>query len=799
MTGSPLAPLFSQPVTRNERLWATGLDAYPTSLGEVLSATAEDTWIRNPGPSLMRMLGRGRYDETVTDELGNQIPNPVRREATILSRDDANDRYGIKGELKFDADTPEPVAAELNALKREELARKDTIARGSGGFGAAAAQLGVGLAVSIVDPINVGSAFIPVVGEARFAMWAERFGTPLARLAKGTIEGAAGAAMVEPIVLGAARQEQADYGAADSFLNIVFGAAIGGGLHVGVGALADRFGSAPLEKRETHLRAAVGDLVETGTTDRTAPILARDLGAAYDRVLADPAGDPRQVLAAIDAEDLGQVLVRHGAFKNFNEVEFSKQGYGLVKVIWAHGEKSGEAPAFRVARDDVMALPDIVRDFDPIPAGAEPSSVHRTWVVERADPETGALRKVIYGTKQFGAADEGRTVVTIHVEKPGGRSLPLSAEKGSAQNGSGGASVPPGSLGADTKPPLPGATAGEAPPAAENVAQARGRGKSGPYIDVPAEPDSLIPAIIRAGGIADARGDFTVDRKAWKALLAKKGKGQTLDMLAIRMREAKFLEGARGDTPEEKLRWAIQEELDGRKQFATGDLERALERQAAMDINAEIDRLAADYGVDPKGLTREQFLARVAQSEQMTFERATLEAQRQADAIEAEYAAIADARKAFLEAKGEAWEPEIYLRADDPANPNWEIDHEANLGSGTPPGSRESDRGRAANAGDAGSAAGAEDRARTDPGAGNDGAGNGSDHAGEVARLDAKRFDDPELTEALAQAEADLDALLRAGVPADDPAVAAAEALVRDAQTQGRSLDAAAFCMARNP
>lgn len=785
MTGTPL---FSQPVTRNERLWATGLDAYPTSLGQVLSATAEDAWIRNPGPSLMRMLGRGRYDETVTDEFGNEIANPVRRETTILSRDDANERYGIKGQLKFDADTPEPVAAELNALKRDELAREDTIARGSGGFGQTAAQLGVGLAVSIVDPINVGSAFVPVVGEARFAAWAARYGMTGARAAKGAIEGAAGAALVEPIVLGAALQEQANYDAGDSFLNLVFGTAIGGGLHVGLGALADRFGKAPLETREAHLRAAVGDMVETGAADRTAPILARDLGAAYDRVLADPAGDPRQVLAAIDAQDLGQVLVRHGAFKNVNELEFSKQGYGLVKVIWAHGEKSGEAPAFRVARDDVMALPDIVRDFDPISAGAEPSGVHRTWVVERPDPETGALRKLIYGTKQFGAADEGRTVVTIHVEKPGGRALPLSAEKGSAQNGSGGASVPPGSLGADTQPPLPGATAGEAPPAAENVAQARGRGKSGPYLDVPAEPDSLIPAIIRAGGIADARGDFTVDRKAWKALIAKKGKGTDLDMLAIAMREAKFLEGARGQTPEEQLRWAIQEELDGRKQFAAGDYERALERQAALDINAEIDRLAADYGVDPKGLTREEFLARVAQSEQMTFERATADAARQADAIEAEYAAIADARKAFLEAKGEAWEPEIYLRADDPANPNWEIDDEAKLGSG------QSDRGRAANARDARPAAGVADRARTDPGAGDAGAGPGNDRAREGAQLD-----DPELTDALAQAEADLDALLRAGVPADDPAIAAADALVRDAQSQGRSFDAAAFCMSRAP
>lgn len=60
------------------------------------------------------------------------------------------------------------------------------------------------------------------------------------------------------------------------------------------------------------------------------------------------------------------------------------------------------------------------------------------------------------------------------------------------------------------------------------------------------------------------------------------------------------------------------------------------------------------------------------------------------------------------------------------------------------------------------------------------------------------RSGDPQLDDLLARAEADLDALLRAGVPADDPAVAAAQALVKDAETQGRALDAAAFCLGRN-
>jgi hypothetical protein len=60
-----------------------------------------------------------------------------------------------------------------------------------------------------------------------------------ARLARGVTEGAVGAALVEPLVYSAAKRVQADYGAADSLLNIAFGSILGGGLHVGIGKLRD--------------------------------------------------------------------------------------------------------------------------------------------------------------------------------------------------------------------------------------------------------------------------------------------------------------------------------------------------------------------------------------------------------------------------------------------------------------------------------------------------------------------------------------------------------------------------------
>mgnify|MGYP001773191741 CR=1 FL=1 len=104
-------------------------------------------------------------------------------------------------------------------------------------------QLLAGFAASAIDPINIASAFIPVVGEARYASMlanattrAARFGV---RARVGALEGAVGAAMVEPLVLYASAQDQADYDITNSLLNVAFGSVLGGGLHAAGGLVSD--------------------------------------------------------------------------------------------------------------------------------------------------------------------------------------------------------------------------------------------------------------------------------------------------------------------------------------------------------------------------------------------------------------------------------------------------------------------------------------------------------------------------------------------------------------------------------
>lgn len=230
-----MAGIFTDPIASNRGLTNLGIDAIPTSLGDVVEAAAEEAWARNPLPSLGRWAERQSFNEGSIYALLDP-PN-------ILSAQDATDRYGIDGHLSFDADTPEPVAAELRQLKQEELYRQSIMARGPTGLARSVAELGTSFVVGAIDPINIASAFVPVIGPARYALALEQAGGALARtgirLGLGGVEGLAGAAMVEPLVYGVARSEQADYHAVDSMLNLAFGTALGGGLHAGLGGAGD--------------------------------------------------------------------------------------------------------------------------------------------------------------------------------------------------------------------------------------------------------------------------------------------------------------------------------------------------------------------------------------------------------------------------------------------------------------------------------------------------------------------------------------------------------------------------------
>lgn len=174
-----------------------------------------------------------------------------------------------------------------------------------------AAEMGGSFAGFAADPINVAAAFIPFVGEARYAAALERaggfFGRAGVRATAGAIEGAAGAAVVEPLTLALNAKYEPEYTAVDSFLNIAFGGLLGGGLHVVGGGLADVLSPsrrAASVAPEVKSRQALSEAVmasDNGIALNVAPVFR---GA--DQML-DPARDSRfvarETARAIDVLD----------------------------------------------------------------------------------------------------------------------------------------------------------------------------------------------------------------------------------------------------------------------------------------------------------------------------------------------------------------------------------------------------------------------------------------------------------------------------------------------------------------
>ncbi len=180
----------------------------------------------------------------------------------------------------------------LKYLKKREREQQQLSARNTSMLGTVAEFTG-GLAAGLTDPLNVASAFIPIVPEARYAAWVAQssgvFGRAAVRAGAGAIEGAAGAALLEPLSYYGATSSQLDYTAADSFINVVFGGVLGSGLHVVGGAtldavypsrLRDFAGQAPDDVKLAALHDAVRALEEDRPVDATETFF-RDMAQKY--------------------------------------------------------------------------------------------------------------------------------------------------------------------------------------------------------------------------------------------------------------------------------------------------------------------------------------------------------------------------------------------------------------------------------------------------------------------------------------------------------------------------------------
>lgn len=273
-------PLYTPPTPGRllnfERLASDG----PVSLGSELGATAANAWESSPIDSMIR------FDSL---RAAGQMGAP-------LTKADAEQRIsdaGIKGRLAVpDTGITDQALDILIRRKRDEIKRQDILSRGPQGFLPGVAKFSTALVTSLLDPINIGATFVPVVGEERYMSMLNAargaFGRAGVRAAVGGAQGAAGMALIEPLTYAAKSQEQADYGMSDALMNIAFGTVFGGGLHAIGGVVGEAIGTArraaeasPLKVRESVLRTAVGQL-QNGENVNIEPILDAYHGSPHN-------------------------------------------------------------------------------------------------------------------------------------------------------------------------------------------------------------------------------------------------------------------------------------------------------------------------------------------------------------------------------------------------------------------------------------------------------------------------------------------------------------------------------------
>lgn len=259
----------------------------PADSGDVFGAAFDEAFSTNPSTSAFRL------EELNQQELGRAVvagpesylaPNAGRLEpeTPLIGAEQARDQVAGAG---LDIKIPEQGIRQgaldiLMQRHQEQLARQQIMARANGG--SLPTKIAGSLAASLLDPLNIASAFVPVVGEARYARLLAGATSPLGRAGVrggvGALEGSVGAAILEPLPLLAAQQDQTEYGLSDSLANIALGGVLGGGLHSVGGAVSDA-----LRRRMATEAAPVETSLNAGAAARPADAgRSIDLGRMFD-------------------------------------------------------------------------------------------------------------------------------------------------------------------------------------------------------------------------------------------------------------------------------------------------------------------------------------------------------------------------------------------------------------------------------------------------------------------------------------------------------------------------------------
>ena len=365
---------------------ARGLDAVEASGAEVRSAVIDSAWAGQPGSRISNWWNR-------------------QGDSPSIDADQANERFGIPGVLTFDRPVTEAAAQALREGREAEQRRQAIIARRPDTLGTSgAARLALTFGTAILDPVNVGLALIPVVGQARMGLLLGTSSRTALRAATGAAEGVIGMALLEPVEYALARDEFNDRTMADTLAALAFGAVLGGGLHVLGGAAKDvitgrratpierAVGDAPAPVREAALRGAlaavvegrpvaVGSLFDLPTATSYRPVTGQAAEGFY--AAFTPGG--QRIEARPQVVDLASLTPSHMAD-------------GSVNPLYPHAE--GLQPRDRTTAGSQDQIQTIAANLQPerlgpsAEAGSGAPIVNADGVVESGNGRVAALERV---------------------------------------------------------------------------------------------------------------------------------------------------------------------------------------------------------------------------------------------------------------------------------------------------------------------------------------------------------------------------------------------------------------------
>lgn len=355
---------FQRKIPDNEILRNVGAPLLPATLGETIDAAFNDPRNAPFGQAvtqgrIQQEQGQGATPFPGPARPGNERMGPSGDELSeMVPAEQLNEQYGDIG-LNFDRPMRREAARILAENKREDLIRQDVIARGPEGVTAGAAQLGASFVRSIMDPINIASAFVPAVGQARYAGMVARMGATRARLATGAAEGVIGAAVTEPITVSLSRQQQLDYSMSDALANVAFGGILGGGVQAAGGKVGDFLRKRSRRAREEAMRTAVAQASRGKQVD-VGPVLAGDAlrNPAVRQTQAEGATSRPRAERPVDFDVDQDIVTARGQVEGIDEAldalradaadQGARRPQSLVRFLQASGgirDQGGELSA----------------------------------------------------------------------------------------------------------------------------------------------------------------------------------------------------------------------------------------------------------------------------------------------------------------------------------------------------------------------------------------------------------------------------------------------------------------------